>query len=242
MKLKELIKDLKVEKIISLANPDILGLSYDSRRVKEGYLFVAIRGFEDDGHRYLTDAVLQGARVVVVERDTLLAKKNIAKIIVKDSRAALAILASNFYHTPSKHLKVIGVTGTNGKTTVTYLLDSILKRAGYKTGLIGTIAYRIGERVIAAHATTPESLEMQELTAELVREKGDYLVMEVSSHSLTQHRVKKIEFDAAIFTNLTRFEHLDYHHRLKEYLGAKLSLFQKYLSESSKKENNKGFS
>ncbi|MCK4244042.1 MAG: UDP-N-acetylmuramoyl-L-alanyl-D-glutamate--2,6-diaminopimelate ligase [Candidatus Omnitrophica bacterium] len=236
MKLKELIKDLKVEKITPLANPDISGISYDSRRVKEGYLFVAIRGFKDDGHRYLSEALEHGARAVIVEKDTLLAKKNIAKIRVKDSRVALAILSSNFYHAPSEHLKVIGVTGTNGKTTVTYLLEAILKKAGYRTGLIGTITYKIGDRIIAAHTTTPESLELESLLAELVREKSDYLVMEVSSHSLTQHRVEKIEFDAAIFTNLAKFEHLDYHHRMKEYLSAKLSLFQKYLAESPKKE------
>ena len=238
MKLKELIKDLKVEKITSHSNPDILGLTYDSRKVREGYLFVAIVGSKEDGHRYLNDAAEQGAKAMVIEKDTVFAEKNVVKIVVKDSRVALAHLASNLYHSPSKNLKVIGVTGTNGKTTVTYLLDSILKTAGYKTGLIGTITYKIGERLIAAQNTTPQSLEIQNLLAELVREKSDYLVMEVSSHSLVQHRVEKIEFDAGIFTNLTKFEHLDYHRNMKQYLSAKLLLFRKYLAESSKKKKS----
>ena len=236
MKLKELIKNLKVEEITSFANPDITGVSCDSRKAKEGYLFVAVRGCKDDGHRYLNEVLEKGARAVVVEKDTLLVKKNITKIKVKDSRVALAYLSSSFYHAPSEHLKVIGVTGTNGKTTITYLLDSILKRAGYKTGLIGTIAYRIGGRLIAAHATTPGVIALEGFLAELVREKSDYLVMEVSSHSLDQHRVEKIEFDTAIFTNLTKFEHLDYHHNMKGYLSAKLLLFRKYLAESCKKK------
>ena len=235
MKLKELIKNLKVEKITSLANPEITGISCDSREVKEGYLFVAISGYKDDGHHYLNEVLEKGARALVVEKDTLLTKKNVTRIKVEDSRVALAHLARNFYHAPSEHLKVIGVTGTNGKTTITYILDSILKKAGYKTGLIGTIAYKLGDRIIAAHATTPGAIELQSFSSELVREKSDYLIMEVSSHSLDQHRVEKIEFDAAIFMNLTKFEHLDYHHNMKGYLAAKLLLFQKYLAESHKK-------
>lgn len=206
---------------------------YDSRRVERGDLFVAIRGGGFDGHRFVAQAVSNGAKVVVLEDDAALSDSYFmhtgsVKVVVPNSRAALARISANYFGHPSNKLLVVGVTGTNGKTTTTQLIGSILETAGNATGLLGTIEYRIGTEILPATHTTPESLELNELLAHMVEMRCTAAVIEVSSHALHQHRVDGMDFRAAVFTNLTQ-DHLDYHGTMEEYFSAKQILFE-YLS------------
>lgn len=208
---------------------EISRVQYDSRKVTHGDLFVAIRGTSTDGHNFIEAAIQKGAVAIVLENDSALSDyyflhSGVMKIIVSDSRKALAQLSANYFNHPSNNLKMIGVTGTNGKTTTTYLIKSILDYCGKKTGLIGTIDYRIGEKIFQASHTTPESLELQYLLKQMVDERCEYAVMEVSSHALHQNRVRGINFSVGIFTNLTQ-DHLDYHNTIEEYFNAKSILF-----------------
>lgn len=197
----------------------------DSRKVRKGDFFIAVRGCNTDGHRFINEAISKGAAFVMADRD-FTAPAGVEKILVKDARAAMPIIADNFYGCPSKKMKMIGVTGTNGKTTITYLIENILKKSKKRTGVIGTINYRINGREIPSKNTTPGTIELQSLLAEMLKRKTRYVVMEVSSHSLDQNRVECILFDAVIFTNITK-EHLDYHKTLKNYFIAKTRLFKK---------------
>jgi len=224
MNLRELIT--KVTPIVAEGNldRDVTGISYDSRKVRPGELFVAMRGHNTDGHNFIETAIERGAAAVIVERNGFPSRKA-AKIKVEDSRKALALAAAEFYGQPSSKLKIIGVTGTNGKTTVTYMLKKILEETGTRTGLLGTVNYLIGERQIPAARTTPEALELQSMMAEMIRASCKACVMEVSSHALDQHRVHGIDFDVAVFTNLTQ-DHLDYHQNMERYYAAKAMLFR----------------
>ena len=204
-------------------NREISGIAYDSRRVTPGMMFIAVKGQHVDGHQFIDAAIERGAAAVLCEQNGFHARKA-TRIKVADTRVALANVASNFYGAPSSRLKMVGVTGTNGKTTVTFMLKRILETAGLKTGLIGTVRYEVGERVIPAHRTTPESLEVQQMLSHMVREDCRACVMEVSSHALDQHRVLGVHFDTAIFTNLTQ-DHLDYHGSMDDYFAAKQQLF-----------------
>ncbi|NLO25127.1 MAG: UDP-N-acetylmuramoyl-L-alanyl-D-glutamate--2,6-diaminopimelate ligase [Clostridiales bacterium] len=203
----------------------VTGVSYDSRKVEPGHLFVCVEGFNWDGHDFAKQAVENGARVLIVQREVPVDSKKVTVIRVKDSRKAMAAVGHVFYGFPSEKLRIIGVTGTNGKTTTTYLIKSILENAGHSVGLMGTIAIRIGDREIPALRTTPESLDLHRLFAEMVEGGTQYAVMEVSSHSLDLDRVGYVDFDYGIFTNLTR-DHLDFHGNMKNYLEAKLKLFK----------------
>jgi len=204
---------------------EVQDIAHDSRKVKPGFLFVAVRGIHSDGHQFISQAIQQGATAIVAEKqegppvpaDTPL-------IIVDDSRRALALLANAFFGHPSQRLKLIGITGTNGKTTTTYLLRSIIEAAGHTAGLIGTIDYRVGDTVYPAPNTTPESLELQRLLSDMVGLGVDHCVMEVSSHALTLGRTAGCKFEAAGFTNLTQ-DHLDFHESMDAYFQAKLLLF-----------------
>jgi UDP-N-acetylmuramoyl-L-alanyl-D-glutamate--2,6-diaminopimelate ligase len=214
---------------------DISGIAYDSRDVKEGYLFVAIKGEKFDGHDFIRNAVDKGATAIVCEHTTLEcgtrdAEMNppVSCIYVKDSRKALACIANNFYERPSEALTLIGITGTNGKTTTTYILKSILEAWGRNVGLTGTIRYMIKDRIYPAIHTTPESPEFQSLLKEMLLSGCTHIISEVSSHALAQHRVDHIAFDTAVFTNLTR-DHLDFHKTMEEYFIAKQRLFQELL-------------
>ena len=213
---------------MNLDDLQITGLSYDSRKVKPGDLFVAIPGFKVDGHKFIPQAIQNGASTIIAERD-FDAPANIQKVIVPNSREALAKLSNRFYDFPSKKLKLIGITGTNGKTTTAYLIESILSSAGFKTGLIGTIETKVagvGEDVSSSPSmTTPESLELQALLSKMLKEGVTHVVMEVSSHSLAQYRVYGCEFDVAIYTNLTH-DHLDFHKTMENYLEEKKKLFK----------------
>jgi len=202
---------------------EIVGIAYDSRRVTPGMLFVAIPGQHVDGHEFIGNAVERGATAVICERHRLVPAR-ITQIKVSDVREALACAARSYYEQPSARLKVIGVTGTNGKTTVAFMVKSILEAAGSKTGLLGTVRYEIGDRVIPAQRTTPESLEVQQMMSQMVKADCQSCVMEVSSHALDQKRVHGVEFDVGIFTNLTR-DHLDYHGTMENYFAAKQKLF-----------------
>lgn len=208
---------------------DVHSIQYDSRNVERGDCFVALRGVGTDGHRFVGAAIERGAKVVVLEQDATLPDSyfmhaHVVKVVVPDSRKALALMSANYFGLPSHELTMVGVTGTNGKTTTTHLVKSILEAAGQRVGLIGTIEYKIGEEVIPASHTTPESVELNDMLARMVKSGCRSVSMEVSSHALHQSRVYGIDFDVAVFTNLTQ-DHLDYHGTMDEYFKAKKILF-----------------
>lgn len=205
-------------------------VAYDSRAVKPGGLFVAIPGFRYDGHEFIPDAIANGAAAVVLEQPTTRLPAGVAKVIVPDSREALPDIAANFYDYPSRKQKVVGVTGTNGKTSTTFLCEAMFQQAGYKTGLIGTIENHIGDRILPVERTTPESVDIEYLLGEMVKDGATHVVLEVSSHALDLKRVKNIDFDVAVFTNLSQ-DHLDYHKTLADYRLAKAQLFAQLSSK-----------
>ncbi len=203
---------------------EISAIEYDSRNVKKGALFVAIRGLKTDGHQFIENAVKSGALAVVCEEFPKTLDSEKVYIRVENSRIALALLAKRFYDDASEKLVMIGVTGTNGKTTTTMLIHSILTNAGIKAGLIGTIAYKIGNETIDAERTTPEAVELHAFFDKMIKAECKACVMEVSSHALELRRVHGIRYDVAVFTNLTR-DHLDFHGTMENYFRAKKILF-----------------
>ncbi|MBC8535185.1 UDP-N-acetylmuramoyl-L-alanyl-D-glutamate--2,6-diaminopimelate ligase [Feifania hominis] len=221
MKLRELLRGVDVVGTANSLDCEITGVCQDSRKATPGCLFVAVDGVLSDGHKYIPQAMEKGAAAVVVEKPEFAAGNC---ILVRDSRKAVTQIAANFYSHPAERLKLIGITGTNGKTTTTYIVKHILEQAGHRVGLIGTIQNMIGERVLETEYTTPESIELQALFAEMADAGVEYVVMEVSSHSLAQHRVDGLTFEVGIFTNLTQ-DHLDFHGTMQEYLKAKAMLF-----------------
>ena len=227
--LKELLKYLEVKEIVNANGIVIEGIAYDSRKVKKNFLFVCLKGAHADGHDFINDAIARNASAVVVSSSLhcgAAQRGTVPRIIVSDTRTALSKLASAFYDFPARSLKVIGVTGTDGKTTTAFYVKSILEEAGIKTGLIGTINYELGERILPADRTTPESLDLQFLFNQMLNQGLTHAVMEVSSHSLSQSRVDEIDFKTAVFTNLSH-EHLDFHNGMDEYFLAKKRLFEK---------------
>ena len=210
------------------ADLEIEGIEYDSRRVKQGYLFIAIKGYNVDGFDYVGDAVANGAVAVMGERDRCEAVDTYIR--VNDIRAAMSDVSARFYNFPGMRLKVYGVTGTNGKTTTCHLLKKILEARGRKVGLITSSTYDTAGQEYAAERTTPESLDTQRLLNEMVKNGCTHAVVEVSSHALVLHRVDNITFQVAIYTNLTR-DHLDFHKKMDKYLQAKAMLLDK-LDES----------
>lgn len=222
MKLSELLKDIDVLTLAAPSECEIGGVSYDSRKVKPGDVFVAISGFETDGYKYIPSAVEKGAAVVISDR---VPQVDITYVLVHDCRKALALLSRNFFGDPAGEMQIIGITGTNGKTTTTYLLKHLLEDTiGAKVGLIGTNGNMIGSEFIHTERTTPESFELQQLFAEMKSAGCTHVVMEVSSHSLVLSRVAGIDFAVGAFTNLTQ-DHLDFHHTMDEYAAAKAMLF-----------------
>lgn len=227
MNLKELMQGIEV---ISMtggeahggAPPEITGLAYDSRQVKPGYLFFALRGFNTDGHRFVSDAVQKGAACVISEKPA--DPHRVAWLRVSDARASMARAAANFYRHPSRDLMLVGVTGTNGKTTTVYLMDSIFRAVGASTAMLGTIGRKIGGEQIPAEHTTPEAPDVQSLLRRAVDAGCRFGCMEVSSHALELRRSDFLDFKAAIFTNLTR-DHLDFHRTFENYYAAKRRFF-----------------
>ena len=206
-------------------NPDVTGVEYDSRSVKPGSLFVAMRGESSDGNRFIDEAIQTGAVAIVTDSPTEKPRAGVAWALVPYSRRALARISQNFYKRPAERLAVTGVTGTNGKTTTAFLIESIFSAARRKSALIGTIEYHVAGKIYPAPHTTPEALELAALMQEALGQGATESVMEVSSHALAQQRVFGIPFDVAVFTNLTR-DHLDYHKTMEEYFRAKRVLFE----------------
>jgi UDP-N-acetylmuramoyl-L-alanyl-D-glutamate--2,6-diaminopimelate ligase len=226
MRAGEILSDVRLKRPLlpELAGAEVSGLDYDSRRVAPGFLFFAFPGSRADGRRFASDALARGAVAVVSESE---APEDLAGrwIEVEHGRQALALVSRNFYGHPDEKLGLTGITGTNGKTTTSYLLDSVLRAAGHTTALIGTIEYHLAGRVIPAVNTTPESLELVRLFAGLVQLGGTHATMEVSSHALALGRVYGLQFHTAVFTNLTR-DHLDFHGTMEAYFEAKQALFE----------------
>lgn len=222
MKLNDLVRPLRFFNYTKpIDNIEITGLEMDSRKVEKGNLFICIHGFTVDGHEYARQAELQGAAAIVSEKDI---DVSVPVIKVKDTSRALALLSNKFYDYPTRKVKVVGVTGTNGKTSVTYLLESIFKEDRRNTGLIGTIQMKIGDESFDVKNTTPDALFLQKSFAKMVKRKTDIVAMEVSSHALDLGRVYGCEYDVAVFTNLSQ-DHLDYHADMEDYWRAKSMLF-----------------
>ncbi len=212
--------DLLVE-VLGAGEERIAGVSYDSRSVAPGDLFFCVPGATTDGHRFAAAAVGQGAAALCVQQRQPL---EVPQLVVSDVRRAMGRIAAGFFGSPAQRLRILGVTGTNGKTTTAFLLESILRAAGNTTGLIGTIETRVGDRVKSGVRTTPESLDLQRLFAEMVANGVTHVAMEVTSHALVLHRVEGVVFEAAGFTNLSQ-DHLDFHAHMEDYFQAKRSLF-----------------
>jgi UDP-N-acetylmuramoyl-L-alanyl-D-glutamate--2,6-diaminopimelate ligase len=223
MHLREMVDSLPGARVEGSLDREVSGITYDSRRVTPGMAFVAISGHNADGHEFVDTAIERGAVAVICERSRVFPSRA-TRVCVPNAREALARVARVFYQHPSSRLKVVGVTGTNGKTTVAFMIKAILESAGLRTGLIGTVRYEVGERVFPAQRTTPESLEVQQMMAQMLSAGCQACVMEVSSHALEQQRVLGVEFDVGVFTNLTR-DHLDFHGTMENYYAAKKKLF-----------------
>ena len=229
--LSDLILNLEIIKSIGSLNIDIANVCYDSRKVQKGSLFVAISGLTFDGSAFIDKAIESGAKAIVCEIEPQNINANVAYIIVPSSRKALATIANNFYGAPSKDMNLIGITGTNGKTTTTYLVKTIFETAGVKSGIIGTTGIFIGDEILPATHTTPESLELQGLLSIMKEREVKTVAMEVSSHALCQYRAYGVNFRTAAFSNLTR-DHLDYHKTMDEYAEAKRLLFESLEEDS----------
>lgn len=222
MLLSKILSGIKIMQSNALPDTEISGISYDSRKTQPGDVFVAISGFETDGHRFIDSALKNGASVILCERKP---EFECSYVITDNSRYALAIASRNFFNDPASKMKSIGLTGTNGKTTTSYLIKHIIEKCtGEKTGLIGTINNMIGDEIIPTEHTTPESFELQKLLYDMNEAGCRYVIMEVSSHSLKLDRVAGIRFDVAEFTNLTQ-DHLDFHHTMDDYASSKKKLF-----------------
>src|SRR5881396_1253021 len=232
MQLKTLLSATPIRQIIGPVDRPVENISYDSRRVQRNTLFVALRGEKTDGHQFIAQAINKGASVIVAEREEK--DPRVTCLVVEDTRNALADFSATFYGHPARKLKLAAVTGTNGKTTTTFLIKHICESAGLRCGLIGTVRYEIGERLLPAIRTTPESLDLQELLAQIANAGCKAAAMEVSSHALAQNRARGLEWDVAVFTNLTQ-DHLDFHGTMENYFEAKAKLFQNLPLQSKKK-------
>ena len=222
-RLNDLLVNVRVLNNTEL-NPEVTALEYDSRKVKAGDCFFAVVGTASDGHSYIPSAIEKGAVAIVCQRLPENLSEGVAYVVVEDTNIAMAAMAATYYDNPSHELKLVGVTGTNGKTTTATLLYDMFMAMGYKCGLISTVVYRIAERRIDSTHTTPDSIRLNAMMREMVTEGCEYCFMEVSSHAAAQHRIDNLRFQGALFTNLTH-DHLDYHGTYKEYIRAKKSFF-----------------
>jgi UDP-N-acetylmuramoyl-L-alanyl-D-glutamate--2,6-diaminopimelate ligase len=232
MRLKDFLTLQKVEQAEGDLDQEVTGLVYDSRRVAKGNVFFAVPGEKTDGHQFVNQAIERGATAAVVTQSSGL-PPGMTFVRVNDVRATLGLWGAHYYRLPARRLKLVGVTGTNGKTTTTYLIESILASADMEPGVIGTINYRYCGKELPAHHTTPESLDLHALMAEMAQSNVKSVAMEVSSHALVQERVRGLDFDVGVFTNLSR-DHLDYHKDMDDYFDAKSRLFTDYLPASAK--------
>ncbi len=224
MLLTAIIQNVTVEKILGNGSVEITGIQFDSRKIERGNLFVATRGTATDGHNYISKAVELGALAVICEEMPENKAEHITYVIVKDSAEALGMAASAWHGNPSGKMKLVGVTGTNGKTTIATLLYKLFRALGYGTGLLSTVCNYVNENAVVATHTTPDALELNALLAKMVEAGCQYTFMEVSSHAVEQRRIAGLDFNGAIFTNLTR-DHIDYHLTFENYLKAKKRFF-----------------
>ena len=215
------------------SDPDITSISYRSDRVKKGGIFVAIKGFKNDGHEYIDHALSNGASAVISEKPV----PGVPALEVTDSRKALALIADTFFGSPSEKLTIIGVTGTNGKTTTTFLVQSILTEAGFNTGIISTVDYRYNGNIFTNPMTTPESLDLQNMLADMLSSGITHVVLEVSSHAVDLHRITGCRMDVGVFTNLSK-DHLDFHKNMDAYWTAKKRLFTDHLFSGGAKKTS----
>lgn len=222
--LKDILYKISLTSTYGDMNVGVTGICFDSRKVKEGSLFIAVKGTQSDGHEYIAKAIEQGAAVIICEKLPESITGNITFITVRNSAQALGIIATNYFDNPSEQVKLTGVTGTNGKTTTATLLYQLFSRLGYKVGLISTVENRIGNQVIPATHTTPDPIQLNELLRKMVDSGCAHVFMEVSSHAIDQERIAGLKFTGAIFTNITH-DHLDYHKTFENYIKAKKKYF-----------------
>ncbi|MCX7590557.1 MAG: UDP-N-acetylmuramoyl-L-alanyl-D-glutamate--2,6-diaminopimelate ligase [Kiritimatiellae bacterium] len=223
-KLKSLVGQIRGRVLNNLRDVEVTGVTCDSRQVRPGNIFVALKGQRQSGLDFVDDAIARGA-IAVVSEEAGSRNRAVCQVVVDDARLAYAQLAASFHNYPSRHLRMIGVTGTNGKTTVCYMIRDILRAEGFAPGMIGTVQYELGSRIIPASRTTPDAGTLQSFLAQMLNAGCRSVVMEVSSHAVVQHRIAAIEYDTAVFTNLTR-DHLDYHQTQEHYFEAKAGLFR----------------
>ncbi len=229
MKLSDLLNNIKVIQVTGMIDTEIKNIVIDSREANKNSMFVAIKGFKTDGHKFIGNAISNGATAVVIEDKEAIPegfaeRHNFARIIVENSRAALAEISHVFYNRPSEKLKLIGITGTKGKTTTSYFVKSVLDKLEIKSGLIGTNKYIVGDKEYSSKLTTPEANKINYLMNEMVKVGCEYCIMEVSSHSIALHRIDYLDFDFGVFTNITS-DHMDFHKTFEDYFETKKSFF-----------------
>ena len=229
--LKDILYKVRLKGVIGSTNASVAAVAFDSREVERNSLFIAIKGTASDGHDFIEGVIKKGAKAILCETMPDDIVSGVTYIQVESSADSLGLIASNFYDNPSKKINLVGITGTNGKTTTTSLLFELFTKLGFKVGLISTVVYRIGEKEIKSTHTTPDALRLNELFAQMVEEGCQYCFMEVSSHAIHQGRIKGIEFKGGVFTNITH-DHLDYHKTFKEYIGVKKAFFDGLNSEA----------
>ncbi len=229
--LKDILYKVHITSTSGSMNIEVNGICFDSRKVQPGFLFVAIRGTQSDGHGFIEKAASNGAVAIVAEKLPEAISEKITYVTVKDSSKALGIISSNFYGNPTSKLKLIGVTGTNGKTTVATLLFKLFTSLGYRCGMLSTVVNKIVDKEIPATHTTPDPIQINELLIKMLEEKCTHCFMEVSSHAAAQGRIEGLQFSGALFTNLTH-DHLDYHHTFESYIRAKKIFFDGLSSEA----------
>jgi len=229
--LKDILYKVHITSTSGSMNVDVKGICFDSRKVKPGYLFIAVKGTQSDGHAFIEKAVADGAVAVIAEKLPESISDNITYVTVKDSAKALGVVAANFYGNPSSKIKLIGVTGTNGKTTVATLLFKLFTSLGYRCGMLSTVVNRIVDKDRIATHTTPDPIQINELLVSMLEEKCTHCFMEVSSHAAAQGRIEGLNFTGALFTNITH-DHLDYHHTFESYIRAKKIFFDGLSAEA----------
>jgi UDP-N-acetylmuramoyl-L-alanyl-D-glutamate--2,6-diaminopimelate ligase len=222
--LKDILYKAGLIEVVGSTNVAIMAISFDSRKIEKDSLFVAVKGTQSDGHEYINDTIAKGAIAVLCEELPENANDKITYIKVKDTTIALGIVADNFYDNPSENIKLVGVTGTNGKTTTVTLLFNLFKKLGYKTGLISTVKNQINNDIIPSTHTTPDAIQLNALLRQMVDKGCTHCFMEVSSHAVVQNRIAGIHFAGSVFTNITH-DHLDYHKTFDEYIKAKKRFF-----------------
>ena len=224
MNLQELLYKVSVAKVVGTTNVEVTGIAFDSRKIKKDFLFVAVKGTQSDGHTYISQTINAGATVVILENMPADLEDNITYIQVEDSNIALGIIAANFYNNPSEKIKLVGITGTNGKTTIVSLLSQLFALLNVKVGMLSTIQNKIIDTIIPSTHTTPDALQINFLLNEMISQGCEYCFMEVSSHAISQGRVSGLNFSGGVFTNITQ-DHLDYHNTFAEYRDVKKSFF-----------------